>query len=95
MRPIREFLWTEDRVEHIARHGIDPHEVEEVFLGNPLVEKTKSRGKNPVYVAFGQTLKGRYLFCLVARFPGGVGWVVTARPMTVSERRRYRLWRNR
>jgi len=34
---IREFVWPDDRIEHIAQHGVRPHEVEEVCFGKPLV----------------------------------------------------------
>ena len=62
---IYEFIWPEDRVEHIARHGIRPEEVEEVCFGRALVQRTKSSGVNAVYYVLGQTAAGRYLFCVV------------------------------
>src|SRR5688500_12083650 len=33
---IDAFVWPEDRVEHIARHGVTPEEGEEVCFGKPL-----------------------------------------------------------
>lgn len=30
---IGELIWAEDRVAHIAEHGIRPHEVEEICFG--------------------------------------------------------------
>jgi hypothetical protein len=30
---IHEFIWTQDRIDHIARHRISPEEVEEVCFG--------------------------------------------------------------
>lgn len=92
---IHEFIWPEDRVDHIARHGVTPEEVEETCFGQPLVQRAKSQGENPVYYVLGQTEAGRYLFCVVIRFPDGRGYPVTARPMTDKEKRRYREWRNR
>jgi hypothetical protein len=44
---VHEFIWPEDRVDHIARHGIRPEEVEEVCFGRALVQRAKSAGKNP------------------------------------------------
>ena len=92
---IHAFVWPEDRIDHIAGHGVTPEEVEEVCFGSSLVQRAKSEGENPVYYVLGQTIAGRYLFCVVIRFPDGTGYPVTARPMTDSEKRRYRQWKNR
>jgi len=92
---IHEIIWPEDRIDHIARHGVTPEEVEEVCFGQPFVQRAKAEGKHPVYYALGQTAGGRYLFCVVIQFPDGKGYPVTARPMTENEKRRYRRWRNR
>ena len=86
---IQELIWPHDRVEHIAAHGIRPHEVEEVCFGNPLVLRGKAEGTNPMYYVLGQTNAGRYLFCVVIRFPDGKGYPVTARTMTNNEQRRF------
>ena len=92
---IRELVWPEERVEHIARHGLTPLEVEEVCFGRPLVQRARSKGENPVYYVLGQTGVGDYLFCVIIQFPDGKGYPVTARPMTRAEKRRYRKWKQR
>jgi hypothetical protein len=46
---IRELVWPRERVEHIAFHGVEPEEVEEVCFGFALIQRAKSRGANPVY----------------------------------------------
>jgi hypothetical protein len=92
---IHEFIWPQERVDHIAEHGVTPEEVEEVCFGKTLVLRTKSEGENPVYYVLGQTAAGRYLFCVVIRFPDGVGYPVSARSMTAKEKRRYREWKKR
>lgn len=92
---IHEFVWPQDRIDHIAAHGITPDEVEEVCFGTAFVQRARSEGENPVYYVLGQTAAGRYLFCVVIRFPDGKGYPITARPMTEQERRRYRRWRIR
>jgi uncharacterized protein len=92
---INEFLWPSERIEHISEHGVTPDEVEEVCFGKSLVLRTKSQGENPVYYILGQTEAGRYLFCVVIGFPDGLGYPVTARPMTAKEKRRYRKWKRR
>jgi len=92
---IQEFIWPEARIDHIAQHGVTPEEVEEVRFGKAFVQRAKSEGSNPIYYVLGQTEAGRYLFCVVIRFPDGRGYPITARPMTDKERRRYNQWRNR
>ncbi len=93
--PISELLWPEDRVEHIAQHGIIPEEFEEVCFGQSLVLRAKATGENPVYYVLGETGANRYLFCVVIEFPGGRGYPVTARDMTSKEKRRYADWKER
>jgi uncharacterized protein len=88
-------LWPEDRVVHIARHGVRPEEVEEVCFGRSLVFRGPSKGENPVYYVLGQTEKGRYLFCVVIQFPNGRGFPITARPMTQNEKHRFNRWKRR
>lgn len=92
---IRRFVWPEDRIDHIARHGVEPEEVEEACFGRSLVQRAKSEGENPLYYVLGETSVGRHLFCVVIHFPDGVGYPVTARPMTDKEKRRYRQWKGR
>lgn len=42
---VRELLWPQDRIDHIARHNVRPDEVEEVFFGQPFVRSARSRGE--------------------------------------------------
>ena len=91
---IHTFVWPEDRMDHVARHGVTPDEVEEVCFGRAMVQRAKSEGQNPVYYVLGETDAGRHLFCVVIRFPDGTGYPVTARTMTEKEKRRYRQWKN-
>lgn len=92
---IQELIWPAERIDHIARHGVIPEEVEEVCFGNPFIQRAKSEGQNPVYYVLGQTDAGRYLFCVTIQFPDGKGYPVTARPMTDKEQRRYKQWKNK
>ena len=92
---IREFVWSSDRIEHIARHGVTQEEVEQVCFGRSFVLRTKASGKNPVYHVLGQTEAGRYLFCVVIQFPGAKGYLVTARTMTDKEKGRFSEWTKR
>jgi hypothetical protein len=54
---IHEFVWPQDRIDHIDRHGVTPEEVEEACFGHALVQRAKSEGENPVYYVLGQTRK--------------------------------------
>ena len=92
---VHEFIWPDDRIDHIARHGVTPEEVEEACFGTALIQRARSGGDNPVYYILGQTASGRHLFCVVIQFPDGKGYPITARPMTDKERRRYAQRRNR
>ena len=92
---IEELIWPYDRVEHIARHGVRPAEVEEVCFGNPLILRGRTEGTNPAYYVLGQTDPGRYLFCVVIQFPDGKGYPVTARSMTANEQKRYNRSKNK
>lgn len=90
---ISEFVWTEDRITHIGRHGVAAEEFEEVCFGKALVLRAKAEGKNPVYYVLGETEAGRRLLCVVISFPDGRGFPVTAREMTESEKQRYSRWK--
>ena len=90
---IAEFVWSPDRIEHVARHGVEPDEFEQVCFGEALVLRAKAEGKNPVYYVLGETEAGRRLFCVVIRFPDGKGYPVTARDMTPNEAERYGVWK--
>jgi uncharacterized protein len=92
---IHEFIWPQDRVDHIAVHSVSPAEVEEVCFGKSLIQRGRSIGKNPIYYVLGETVPGRYLFCVVIQFPDGKGYPVTARPMTSREKLRYNRWKKR
>ena len=88
------FVWNNTNIEHIASHNVTPEEVEQVCTGKPLIFTAPSKGKNPVYYVLGRTQAGRYLFAVVIYFGKGKGYVVTARDMIRSEKRRYKQWRN-
>jgi len=82
---IVRFEWDEGNAGHIARHDVKPGEAEEVFADFPLYRRAKANRM----AAYGQTDSGRYLFVVFERKPGGVIRVVTARDMSLSERRYY------
>ncbi|HUW65606.1 MAG TPA: BrnT family toxin [Spirochaetia bacterium] len=81
------FEWDSGNAGHIlARHGLMPDEVEEVFLGIPLI---RNLGEDRL-AAYGQDGNGRYLTVVCIRKDAGVVRVVTARDMNQWERRYHR-----
>ena len=80
---ITDFEWDEDNIEHIARHGVSPEEVEEACYSKPFVLK----GRQGTHLIYSQTDDGRYLL-VVARYQGqGLIRAITARDMTDSEKK--------
>lgn len=83
---ITQFEWSEERVWHIARHRVDPEEVEEAcFSRAPLIE----RGHGGLYYVSGATNAGRHLLIVIRYLGQGKAKVLTARDMDHKERRRY------
>ena len=82
---VQTFDWNDWNLEHIARHGLEPHEVETACRG----EKVVLRGREGRYLLYGRTGAGRYLFVVAAVQGGGRIHVITARDMTQQERRFY------
>ena len=85
MLRINGLLFDDWNEEHIARHHIEPEEVEEVCLARPYVSKTRE-GKLRV---IGQTDDGRYLTIILASRGQGFYYPITERDATDSERRLY------
>lgn len=86
MRRIRKLEWDDESCEHIAHHGVEPDEVEEVCFSAPFLLKSR----NGTRLAYGRTLAGRYLVVVLRFRDDGTGRCITARPMTEKERRFYR-----
>lgn len=84
---ITDFEWTDENIEHIARHGVDPEEVEEVCFSDTYYVEI---GRGGLYYATGQTAGGRYLVIVLRHLGHGKVRVVTARAMIDKEKSRYR-----
>ena len=79
--------WTEDNILHIARHRVDPEEVEEVcFSHSSYIE----RGHRGFYYITAQTTAGRYLFVVLKLLGNGKAKPITARNMDEKEKQRYK-----
>jgi uncharacterized DUF497 family protein len=78
------FEWDEGNVDHlIARHNIFPEAAEQVFFNDPHVRRS-----GETYTTFGRDDAGRYL-SVVFVLRGPAIRVISARPMSRSERRWY------
>ncbi|OGM30451.1 hypothetical protein A2630_01885 [Candidatus Woesebacteria bacterium RIFCSPHIGHO2_01_FULL_44_10] len=83
MTVIKSLVWDDWNIDHIARHNVNPEEVEWVCSTRNVFAK----GKQGTYKVIGQTQSGRYLTVIVA--PRGRGWFypVTARDSDKKEKR--------
>jgi uncharacterized DUF497 family protein len=68
-----------------TKHGVRLEEVEETVFGRGVHIR---KGQAGLYLMYGRTAAGRYLFCLIAAEESKAR-VVTARSMTPAERRFY------
>ena len=83
---IEHIQWNASTIEHIARHGVDEHEVEDVcFRGDSFIFKSRLRR----YIALGQTRSGRYLTVVFQYLGNRQAIVITARAMSQAERQLY------
>jgi uncharacterized DUF497 family protein len=80
------FWWDESNIEHIANHGVEPYEAEEVIDDDPRILKA---GKDR-FAAYGQADSGRYLLVVFALKSEQRIRVITARDLTVAEKKRLR-----
>ncbi|MFE2408682.1 hypothetical protein ACFVSN_21775 [Kitasatospora sp. NPDC057904] len=81
-----EIYWTERSEEHIARHGVEPEEVEDVVFSRP---HWFARGRESTTLCHGVTQSGRYLLVVLvtsAAVPSA-WYCATARDMTAAEKR--------
>jgi uncharacterized DUF497 family protein len=83
-----DFEWDESNVEHLARHGISPEEVEELFLGRTIRLRMATDAPDRVPV-LGRTLGGRYLLIICQQKAGSLIRPFTGRDMRPHERRIY------
>jgi hypothetical protein len=90
MRPrdVRSFRWPRgvgDKIE--AKHGVQQDEVEDAFFHK--TARTRRTGGSR-YLLLSQTPGGRYMFVAFDWEPPGVATILTARDMTITERRMFR-----
>ena len=89
---LKGLIWIEEIVEKLAeKHDVSQDEVREILTHDPhfqFVEKGHRRGED-VYSAMGQSARGRYLIVFFIHKKDGRVLILSARDMTLAERRRY------
>lgn len=85
MVPIDRLLWDPWNVGHIARHGVTMQEVEQVCAGT-FTTRQSYAGR---VLLVGSTYDGRMLAVVLEPQDNREYYVVTARPTSRRERRRY------
>jgi len=84
---IREFEWDDNNIEHIARHGVFPDEVEDVaFDDDPWMRK----GRKGTRYMLGYTVAGRYLFVVYVLKGKGIARVITSMDMDDKTKKLYK-----
>jgi len=84
---IREFEWDDNNIEHIARHGVFPDEVEDVaFDDAPWIRK----GRKGTKYILGYTVAGRYLFVVYVLKGEGIAKVITSMDMDDKTKKLYK-----
>jgi hypothetical protein len=89
--------WDEENVEHIAKHGLKPEQIEELYYGEgpypTLALKNKigkGRSTEHRYRLWGTDASGRCIEAIIALYPAyGIWRCVTAFPMSSSTQRAY------
>jgi uncharacterized protein len=72
---IRRLIWDARNKRHIARHNVDPDEVEDVVFGNPFPARGKRRKR---LVLVGKTEGERVLEVVLQNHGGGEWYPLTA-----------------
>lgn len=89
---IRGIIWLDSVIEKIdSKHGVSCEEVSQIFNNKGMfrfVEKGH-RPRENVYAALGQTDAGRYLIVFFVNKTNHRVLILTARDMTIAERRLY------
>ncbi len=89
---IKDLIWDDHNVEHIAYHHVEPGEAEEAVWGDAWFKR--GPGRQRCY-AYSRTEAGRYLFIVLDREYNECFYVVTVRDMNEDEKRLYQRGRGR
>lgn len=83
---IKELIWDEWNIAHIARHQVEPDEVEQVCATEHITWETYN---NRILLA-GRTRSGRLITIILGKEGEGTYYPVTARDSSKKERRYWR-----
>ena len=81
------FIWDEENIQHIARHGVEPFEAEDALMDPQRIRFSAHSGNMGI---IGATEEGRRLVVIYVKKDRGKLRVITARDATDSEARAYR-----
>ena len=70
-----DFLWTPERIEHFAEHGVSPEDFESVILDPDAIGISRSSGRP---MSYGYTADGRYIACVYEMIDDMTVYPVTA-----------------
>jgi len=89
---LKELIWLNKFISKIQnKHNVTIEEVEEALLSGAIFRRSRRgivKGED-VYVSYGKTSAGRYLFIVFIYKQPNAGLVISARDMTIKERRYY------
>ncbi len=83
-----EFRWNEWNEEHVARHGVEPEDAEEVVRGARPTFPVVQGGER--YLVWCPAGGGRLLQVVFIIDPDDSVFVIHTRPLTEPEKKRYR-----
>jgi hypothetical protein len=83
---IESLEWDENNTGHIARHGIEPDEVEEICYGFHIGRKESGQR----YILAGKTSSGRYLDVIIEKLAGNAYRPITAFEMSENYKASFR-----
>ena len=83
---ITELMWDDSNVGHIARHRVNPHEVEDICFDPHISVKSELHK----YVLSGQTQTGRYINVVVERVDKEIFRPITAFGMSENYKKAYK-----
>ena len=83
-----EFRWNEWNVEHLARHGVNPEEAEEVVIG--ATQPYPLERPDEKWLVWGRTWRGRALQVVFIVDENDTLYVIHARDLTRREKHQFR-----
>lgn len=83
-----EFRWNDWNIEHLAKHGVDPDEAEQV-IAHARAPYPRSRSDDK-YLVWGSGRADRLLQVVFVLDDDATVFVIHARPLTDRERRQFR-----